>query len=333
MKVLQIANYREGAGGISSQVELLARNLLREGIESRIFSTKGNGFKRLITPFSLLLKGIGYDIFHIHTCSNRGFFPAVVGVMIGQILRKRLLVTYHGGDAAEFFDKHEKLVKSILLKTDINIVLSGFIGNVFRNHGLPYTIIPNILEFNPTFFRERPSLQPRFISIRALRPLYNIPCILKAFMIVKSQRPDASLTIVGDGISRNELETFVSVHSIEGVTFTGRVDNSKIPELLDRADIMLSAPRTDNMPVSVLEGFNSGLLVISSNVGGVPYMIDDGVNGLLYNYDDYEELAEKMIYACSHQKEAYAMIATAYAGLKEYSWQSIRDKYLKLCQI
>ena len=130
----------------------------------------------------------------------------------------------------------------------------------------------------------------------------------------------------------NELKKYVMDNSIQDVTFYGRVPNSKIPSILLHEDIMLSAPIIDNMPVSLLEGFNSGLLVISSSVGGVPYMIENGVNGLLFDSDDASMLADKMLYACSHPEHTKEMINNAYRGLTSYSWDSIRKKYLALYQ-
>lgn len=84
----------------------------------------------------------------------------------------------------------------------------------------------------------------------------------------------------------------------------------------------------DYMPVSVLEGMNAGLLVISSNVGGVPYMIDDGVNGLLFCSKNEEALAEKMILVVEKQEKSKAMIHEAYQGLGKYSWESVKRKLL-----
>ena len=93
---------------------------------------------------------------------------------------------------------------------------------------------------------------------------------------------------------------------------------------------MLSAPRIDNMPVSVLDGFNAGLLVISSNVGGVPYMIEDEVNGLLFESNNTMALAEKMMWALSHQDESHNMIDNAKEAVKLYSWECVREKIFEL---
>lgn len=322
MKVLLITNYKKGTGGISVQVELLQRNLRKEGIEADIFNTRGSVIYRLLCKRKLLKKAENYDVLHIHCCSKVGFFPAIVGISVGKKLGKRVVLTYHGGGAEEFFRKHTRLVKHYLLKTDANIVLSGFLGGVLDKYQIPYTVIPNVIELDASRFRFRKQIKPNFISIRTLSPLYNIECILRAFKKVKAQLPNATLTIVGDGPSKETLERMVTEENIQDVLFTGRVDNKEIYNYLDKADIMLSAPRIDNMPVSLLEAFNAGLLVISSNVGGVPYMIEEGVNGLLFNSDNDIELAGKMILAVNNP-ESLDIINSAHSSLVKFSWEEV----------
>ena len=329
-KVLLIANYKPGTGGISGQVEKLHAYLDKEGVFNGVFSTKGSLAYRIQVPFKLLKVAKDYDVLHVHTCSHWGFITTVLGVWAGKRLKKKVVVTYHGGGAEQFFSRHPRLVKKYLCQTDANIVLSGFLGNVFDKFQIPFTVIPNIVELEEGRFCPRATIEPTFISIRTLSPLYNIECIIKAFKVVKKACPSARLTIVGDGPSRDSLEQFVRSESIQDVTFVGRVDNARIYEYLNQSDIMLSAPRIDNMPVSVLEGFNAGLLVISSNVGGVPYMIEDEVNGLLFESNNSMALAEKMMWALSHQDESHNMIDNAKEVVKLYSWECVREKIFEL---
>ena len=328
MKVLQIANYKQGTGGISGQVEKIHACLDGEGIENAIFSVKGSAVYRINAFFRLFKEGRKYDVFHIHTCSGGGFISAVMGILVGRCLKKRIVLTYHGGGGRRFFEKHPRFVGWFLCRTDANIALSGFIGGVFEDFDIPHVEIPNIIELDASRFKEREVIKPDFISIRTLSPLYNIECIIKAYQIVKLKLPEATLTIVSDGPSRDSLMKMVKDIGLKDVKFMGRVDNSKIYELLDEADIMLSSPLIDNMPVSVLEGMNAGLLVISSNVGGVPYMIEDGVNGLLFPSKNHEGLAEKMIMAVENQEKSKIMIREACQGLSKYSWESVKRKLL-----
>ena len=286
MRVLLICNYKPGTGGISGHVELLQKYLQNEKHTADIFSTKSSLLHRLFLPLRLRRVAKQCDILHIHCCSGWGFLPAVVGVTVGRKLKKRIVLTYHGGGGEIFFDKYPRLVRHYLTRTDTNIVLSGFLARVFDKHHLPYITIPNIIELDDTKFRQRDILKPHFICTRAHESLYNIPCILRAFRKILTEIPEASLTLVGDGDLHEALIEMSEKMCLNNVTFTGRVDNNEIYHYLDRADIILSAPTVDNMPVSILEAMNAGLLVISSRVGGVPYMIKNGSNGLLFDSND-----------------------------------------------
>lgn len=326
MKVLLICNYKPGVGGISGQVEILQRKLRSEGHAADIFSTKGSFFWRLGLFSQLRKVARRYDVLHIHCCSGWGFLPAVVGVTVGRRLKKRVVLTYHGGGGEHFFDKHTRLVKHYLTRTDTNIVLSGFLAKVFDKHHLPYTVIPNIIELDGSHYRERKEIKPHFICIRAHESLYNIPCILRAFQKVLIEQPEASLTLVGDGSQHEALITMVKEMELKNVSFTGRVDNSEIYQYLDQAAIFLSAPKVDNMPVSVLEAMNAGLLVISSNVGGVPYMIEDNKTGYLFPSDDSDALASLMIQAVQQPSESTSIIRNAHQAVDAYRWENIKDK-------
>lgn len=331
-RVLFVCNYMAGVGGISGQVEVLQRKLREEGHVAEIFSTKASTWKRLRMIPQLLRRARDFDVLHVHCCSGWGFLPAVMGVTVGSWLERKVVLTYHGGGGEAFFDKHPRLVRKYLRRTDVNIVLSGFLAKVFEKHRLPYTIIPNIIELDDSSFRDRNPIQPHFICIRAHEELYNIHCILRAFQQVQRQIPEATLVLVGDGSLHQELMRQVEQMVISNVVFTGRVDNGQIMRYLDQADVMLSAPKVDNMPVSLIEAMNAGLLVISSRVGGVPYMIEDGVNGLLFESDNDIELAEKMKWSLENPVDAYNMTKRAFQSVKKYSWDQIRVSLLSAYQ-
>lgn len=326
MNILLVCNYKPGVGGISGQVEILQRKLRSEGHTADIFSTKASVLKRLLLPLQLRSAAKHYDVLHIHCCSGWGFLPAVVGVTVGRRLKKRVVLTYHGGGGERFFDKHTCLVKHYLMRTDANIVLSGFLASVFDKHHLPYTIIPNIIELDESHYRERASIQPNFICIRAHEPLYNIPCILRAFQKALTELPEATLTLVGGGSQHEVLLALTEDMGLKNVTFTGRVDNKEIYQHLDKADVMLSAPIVDNMPVSLLEAMNAGLLVISSNVGGVPYMVENGQTGYLFSSDDSDALASLMIQTVRKPSESLSIIRNAHRAVDVYRWENIREQ-------
>ena len=330
MKVLLIANYRQNSGGISGQVRLLFENLINEGEDVAVFSTIGNPLKRLYLFLKLFIVGIKYDVFHVHACSRWGILPAVMGVIVGKCLRKKVILTYHGGGADAFFSRYTRLVKWICLNTDYNIVLSGFLARIFDKYMFPYVELPNIIEVKSDIYRPKKIIRPYFISVRSLEPLYNILCIIKAFSIVKESLPDAELHILADGSEKANLEQYVKENQIVDVTFHGRVHNQEIDNYLMKADVFVSSPKIDNQPMSILEAFRAGLLVISSNVGGVPYLVENGVTGRLFPNDDHEELAKIMIDVIRNPEESLEMIDKAHSELDKYTWMSIKPKLFSL---
>jgi glycosyltransferase involved in cell wall biosynthesis len=356
MKILLIANYQKGIGGISGQVYFLQQYLQREGWQADIFSTRGNTLHRVWKMIQLLCLAKRYDALHIHACSYRGMLPAVMGIVAGKLWRKRTIITYHGGEAAEYFAKHIKFARRWLCTADQVVVLSGFLKEVFDQYAIPCVVIPNIVILQPQEIRDR-EIGPRFISVRHFEPLYNIPCILRAYGKVLLLYPNATLDLLGRGSMRGQLEQYVAEHQLTGVRFVGQVPNKEIYDYLAKADILLSSPRIDNMPVSVLEAMNAGLLVISSRVGGVPYMIeeydmaigngqwaiDDETNrqspianrpnkatGLLFESDNADELAEKMIWALEHPQEVKTMIHNAQVDVQKYAWENVKQQLMKV---
>lgn len=357
MKLLLISNYQRGIGGINAQVDLLQTYLNQEdGVKADIFSTKGNPLNRVWQMIKLLCSARKYDVLHIHACSYWGMVPAVMGVIAGKIWKSRIVITYHGGGAEEYFSKHIRFVKRWLNRADKIIVLSGFLKDIFDRYAIPCVIIPNIVVLQPQESRER-DIAPHFISIRHLEPLYNIPCILQAYEQVLKHYPDATLDILGKGSLREELEQYVAKNRLSGVRFLGQVSNKQIYEYLANASIMLSAAKADNMPVSLLEAMNAGLLVISSRVGGVPYMIEEldramgygqwaidketnrqspianrpkRPTGLLFESDNSDELAEKMLWALEHPQEVSTIIHNAQSEVQKYAWDNVKQELMQV---
>lgn len=330
-KILYIANFQAGIGGISGQVEMLHNCVNSDPYEADIFSTKGNIAKRVWRLIVLICVARKYDVLHIHGCSDRGMLPIIYGVIAGKIWGKKIIVTYHGGGAEEYFAHHDAFARRWLNRADKVIVLNGYLEKVFGAYNIPCVVIPNIISlpvikhthtWNPK--------SPRFISVRHLRELYNIPCILRAFQQVQQQIPNVSLTILGSGPQLEELQQYVSDNNLKHITFAGQVPNQEMNRYLADHDIFLSAPRVDNMPVSVLEAMNAGVLVISSKVGGVPYIINDGRTGLLFEYDDDKQLAQQMLWAAGHQEESLKMIAVAREEVKKYSWENVQKQILPM---
>ncbi|HKP87109.1 MAG TPA: glycosyltransferase family 4 protein, partial [Blastocatellia bacterium] len=142
--------------------------------------------------------------------------------------------------------------------------------------------------------------------------------------------PDASLTVAGDGWQRKQLEELARDLGLRNVEFIGRVTFEKMPALYDSADIYLTATDIDNMPGSVIECFASGLPVVTTDAGGIPYILAHEETGLMVRRGDHEALAASAIRLLEDNALAAGIAARARERCRDFSWTEVRDQWLRL---
>ncbi len=332
-KILLIANYKPSVGGISGQIEILLKHFNDNKNQIDLFNTKDNIFKRILMPFVLFIKGRKYNIFHIHGCSFFGFFPIVIGVIIGSLLKKKIIITYHGGGLDEFINKYKTKVMYYLNKADIITVPSKYLQNILNDNSIKSKYLPNIIRDDNVYFKKRDILKPNLIVTRTLDEVYNIPLVIMTFKDLKKVVPDAKLKIVGDGKLKNEIFELVKKENIDDIEFVGRVPNSKIGEILNTSDIFINPSNKDNMPLSLFEALACGLAVISTNVGGIPDYITDGINGFLIEPNNKEQLTNKILYVLNNQAEVQKIIDNGYQTFEKLTLRNLKSEYLKLYEL
>ena len=136
------------------------------------------------------------------------------------------------------------------------------------------------------------------IVTRSLLPEYRHEAILQAFFILNQKGIDFSLSIVGDGNKLEYLKDLAKKLQIEDkVTFTGRIPNSKLPELLQQSNIYISMPITEGVSASLFEAMACGCYPIVSDIPGNQNWIRHHENGQLITIDDSEMLANEILWA------------------------------------
>jgi glycosyltransferase involved in cell wall biosynthesis len=158
-----------------------------------------------------------------------------------------------------------------------------YLTEVYARAGLTADVIPNFLDVEREGhrFRVRDPVRPVFLANRNLQPLYNYPVILAAFAHIQAEVPEARLIIAGDGPEGPRLRALVEERALRNVEFRGKLSHTAIIALYNEADVYLNAPNLDCFPGSILEAFAAGIPVVSSNVGGIRYIVAHGRTGLL----------------------------------------------------
>jgi glycosyltransferase involved in cell wall biosynthesis len=169
------------------------------------------------------------------------------------------------------------------------------------------------------------------VVTRNLERIYDNASALRAFRIIKDQVPSARFTIAGSGPERECLEKLAEELGLGGtVTFTGRLNNEEMPSLYRSADIVVNPSLVDNMPVSILEAMASGVPVVSTRIGGIPFIIQDGSTGLLVPSREPSAIANAVTRLIRDPALARRLADTALNAVQQYSWERVRDRLLKI---
>jgi glycosyltransferase involved in cell wall biosynthesis len=141
------------------------------------------------------------------------------------------------------------------------------------------------------------------IVTRSLQTEYRHEIILKAFEIINQKGIEFDLTIVGDGKQLSILKKLTTQLNIANkVTFTGRISNSKLPELLQQSNFYISMPITEGVSASLFEAMASNCYPIVTNIAGNQSWIKHRENGQLITIDDPDMLAEELIWAYENKE-------------------------------
>ena len=233
-----------------------------------------------------------YDIVHAFSASYWSFLLAPLPAMlIGRLFRRAVVLNYRSGEAGDHLARWRHVAIPAMRLADRIVVPSAYLVDVFAEFGLEAEAIFNFVEIERIPHRRRPTPRPIFLSNRNLEPLYNVGCVLQAFALIQRQVPEARLIVAGEGKERPALEALVARLGVRQVEFRGRTPPEEMAVLYDEADIYLNSPNIDNMPNSVIEAFAAGLPVVTTNAGGIPYIVDHERNGLLVKVGDHEALA------------------------------------------
>ncbi len=171
------------------------------------------------------------------------------------------------------------------------VVPSDYLVDVFARFGLRATRIHNVAETQSLPYRNRLRPQPVFLHNRGLAPEYNPACTLRAFAIVQQRYRNARLIMAHDGPLRPALEALARSLGLRQTQFVGSVSSARMAALYDSADIYLMSPTPTTCRSRCWNVSRLGLPVVASDAGGVPNMVQDQVNGLLFAPDDHQAMA------------------------------------------
>ncbi|MCE3265240.1 MAG: glycosyltransferase family 1 protein [Pseudoduganella sp.] len=288
---------------------------------------------RIVPYMAALWRAAGRaQVFHVMANSGWSWHLfAAPAIWIAHLRGTPVVVNYRGGEAANFLKQAAAWMRPSLRRCAALAVPTGFLAHVFGQHGIGTVIVPNIVNLERFSASAAPRTPGglRLLVARNLEDIYDNASALRAFALVRESYPDAQLTVAGSGPLRADLEQLARELGLaQAVHFTGRVDTAGMPDLYRNADIMLNPSLIDNTPNSVLEALASGTLVVSTNVGGVPYVAEDGKTALLVPPADPAAMAQAVLRLAGDPALAAALREAGRASVAQYAWSSVKPRLL-----
>jgi len=334
--VLLIGNFLSAHGGSRNVCEELAMRLSEGGWK---VITSSRHPQRLLRLLDMCLTAwrvrSRYDVAQIDVFSGPAFLwaEAVAGVM--SFLRKPYILTLHGGNLPVFARRWPGRVQRLLASAAVVTTPSRYLLEEMARYRADIILLPNALDLS--LYQPRLTTQPvrpRLIWLRALHRIYNPVLAAQVVDRLRHDWPDVHLTIVGpdkgDG-SFGDLQHFVADSNLQAhVSYIGGVPKEEVPVWLQRGDIFLNTANVDNTPVSVIEAMACGLCVVSTNVGGIPYLLDHEQDALLVPPNDPDAMADAVRRILAEPDLAAQLSRNARCKAEQFDWETILPQWERL---
>ncbi len=320
------------AGYVTTQGLVLSDLFASDGYEVVAVSSKINRITRFCEIFTTLVtQRRTFDLVLLETYSGLYFLLADAVTWLCRVFGIPSIAILHGGALPGFARRFPKWTSRALDRVDALVAPSYFLAKEFGT-GREIEVIPNVIEIGQYPYRERSHIRPNLIWMRSFHPIYNPEMAIEVLAKLRVSEPNATLTMAGSDKGLEESVRFKA--NVSGVAaavrFVGFLDQkSKIRELAT-ADIYLNTNRTDNMPVSVIEARAMGLPVISTNVGGLSYLIDDEENGFLVPSEDSDAMVLKIQRLLDDRDTTLKISRNGRSIAEASAWTSVRPAWEQL---
>lgn len=329
IKILYIGNKLSKHGYTPTNIETLGPLLKSEGYNVLYASDQKKQWKRFFDMgLSIIRNRRKIDYVLIDTYSTSSFWFAFMNSQLCKIFNIKYIPILHGGNLPHRLDKNPTLSKMIFNYAYINAAPSGYLMDAFLKRNYPnLKFIPNTIEIGNYHYSKRSSITtPKLLWVRSFAKLYNPFMAINVLKKLQKEYPDASLCMVGPDKDGSMIRTkeYALKNNVNNVTFTGKLSKKEWTELSEEYNIFINTTNFDNTPVSVIEAMCLGIPVVSTNVGGILYLLTDNENALLTNPNDDTKMTE-CINLLIKNPELYQQITTnAYNLVKTFDWTNVR---------
>ncbi len=302
IRVLVVGSAERSAGGMSSVIKLIKKmpvwtdyecywlgtQIQRNYLWKLLYAVKAN-----IIAFFIIWR---YDIVHFHTVPDKICLVIQMPIFLLALLsKKKIIMHIHMGNQLKDHTDN-KLFKWCLNESDLIILLAKkwqkLFAESYSDIVTPTTVVYNACEYVsmvPSDEKENVILMAAYFNDNKAPDL-----LLRAWQSIKDNYPDWRVCMLGNG----EVERFRKMSEDMGlrdsVTFTGYITGNKREDYYRKASIYCMCSYEEGFPMVVLEAWAYGISVVTTPVGGLPDVLEEGRNALVFNFGDWHGLADRL---------------------------------------
>lgn len=333
--VLLVGNFLSSVGNNRTTAEEFAFRLRTAGYGVYTTSSSKNRFLRLMDMLWTVLTLRGwYSLAYVEVYSGKAFLWAELVCVLLRSLCKPYILALHGGSLPVFSLQNSGRVGRLLQCADFVTAPSRYLQEKMSIYRKDILLIPNPIDISSYSFVHRVSPSPHLVWLRAFHKIYNPSLAPRLLALLVKDFPDARLTMIGPDKGDGSLGLTQKVASELGVagriSYAGSVPKERVPKALQSGDIFINTTNVDNTPVSVVEAMACGLCVVTTDVGGLPYLLKDGVDALLVPPDAPQSMANAVCRLLTESGLAEKLATNARCKAEGFDWSMILPQWKKL---
>jgi len=308
-------------GGISTLIAEILKSPLKEDFEFTYIESQAEDFGKFGKAF-LALSAIARfvwnciskrpNLVYVHLGSNASLYRESIFIFLAKLFGKKVITHFHAGDVDNYYPFQRKIgqkfIQTALRLSDSFIAVSQESAKQLRDitQSQNISVITNAIDtsvFNgnkKSLTDERSDDAVRLLFVGAVGKLKGEKDLIKALALLRDNKPNLKISFLGYGAEnlKDYCERFEVGDLVE---YLGAVPMNERIEFFRRSDIFVLPTYAEAMPMSVIEAMAAGLPVISTRVGGIPELIEDGVDGILFAPGDVGALAEKISFLLNNK--------------------------------
>ena len=317
-------------GSTPTGVETLGAKLNEFGFVVSV-SNKKNQFIRMIDMiWAIFSNSKKSDFVFIDTYSGKAFYFVFICSFICQKLNIRYITILRGGNLPREIKRKRILSKIIFDNSFLNISPSFFLQEQFKNFDFNTKYIPNFIEFRNYSFKKRIKCRPKLLWVRSFHKIYNPVMAINVVNRLINKYPNLELCMVGpekDGSMRSCKELVTELKILKNVTFTGLLSKKEWIRLSQYYDIFINTTNYDNHPVSVVEAMALGFPIVSTKVGGLKYLHEEGKDVLFVQKNDVNGMLKKIEGLIDGEYNVGQLSLNARNKAKCFDWESVKEDW------